>query len=430
MIFNQMELLNLTYEKYKLDNGLEIILHQNKDIPVVAVNVWYKVGSSREVEGKTGIAHLFEHMMFQGSENVPKEMHFKYVQEAGGTLNGSTSFDRTNYYEKLPSNYLELALWLESDRMGYFLPALTQEKLDNQKDVVFNERLERYDNQPYGLAWELLITNLYNKNHPYSWATIGFAEDIKNYTLSDVTDFFKKYYSPNNASLVVAGNFEIAEAKLLIEKYFGDIKNGGELNHLNVINENLEENKLIIHEDQVQLDRIYLSWLTDKAYSQDDATLDILSDLLTGSKNSRLYKSLVFEKEIAQDVSAFQFSGKYAGHFTIVATAKPGNSLDELKTEIFKEIDKLKDEGISSKELQRSKTGIKSSFVFSLQNLESIADHLNSYNFYLNEPNSFGHDLNRYEKVQIQELINVTKDYLSKPFVELRIIPKIENHEN
>lgn len=419
-----MELLNLNYQKYKLDNGLEVILHQNKNLPAVAVNVWYKVGSAQETKGKTGIAHLFEHMMFQGSENVEKEKHFKYVQEAGGTLNGSTSIDRTNYYEKLPSNYLELALWLESDRMGYFLPALNQEKLDNQKDVVFNERLERYDNQPYGLAWELLITNLYENNHPYSWPTIGFADDIKNYNLDDVTNFFKKYYSPNNASLVVAGNFEVEPTRSLIETYFANIKNGEELNHLKVVSKKLDGKKVITHEDNVQLERLYLSWSTGIAYGEDDAALDILSDLLTGSKNSRLYKTLVFEKEIAQDISAFQFSGKYAGHFTIVATAKPGHTMDEIKSEIFKEIKNIKANGISSKELLRSKIGIKSSFVFSLQNIDSIADHLNSYNFYLNEPNSFSYDLNRYDKVTTEEIINVSGNYLSQPFVELRIIPK------
>ena len=419
-----MELLNINYQKYKLDNGLEVILHQNKNLPAVAINIWYKVGSAQETKGKTGIAHLFEHMMFQGSKNVEKELHFKYVQEAGGTLNGSTSIDRTNYYEKLPSNYLELALWLESDRMGYFLPALNQEKLDNQKDVVFNERLERYDNQPYGLAWELLITNLYDNNHPYSWPTIGFADDIKNYNLDDVTNFFKKYYSPNNASLVLAGNFEVEKTKSLLETYFANIKNGEELNHLKVVNKKLDENKVITHEDNVQLERIYLSWPTGTAYSEDDAALDILSDLLTGSKNSRLYKTLVFEKEIAQDISAFQFSGKYAGHFTIVATAKPGYTLDAIKSEIFKEMNNIKANGISSKELHRSKIGIKSTFVFSLQNVDSIADHLNSYNFYLNEPNSFSYDLSRYDKVITEELINVSGNYLSKPFVELRIIPK------
>jgi zinc protease len=419
-----MNLLDLKYEKYVLKNGLEVILHQNKNLPLVTVNLWYKVGSAQEVKGKTGIAHLFEHMMFQGSKNVPKEMHFKYIQESGGTLNGSTTVDRTNYFEKLPSNFLETALWLESDRMGYFLSTLDQEKLNNQKDVVFNERLERYDNQPYGLAWELLITNLYDFNHPYSWPTIGFADDIKNYNLNDVTNFFKQYYSPNNASLVVAGNFEADETKSLIEKYFANINSRDRSNNPKVVNKKLSEIKTLTHKDNVQLERIYLSWLTDKAYSKDDAIFDILSDLLAGSKNSRLYKTLVFEKEIAQDVSAFQFSGKYAGHFTIIATAKPGKSLDELKEEIFNEINKIISNGIATSELQRSKTGIKSSFIFSLQNLESIADRLNSYNFYLNEPNSFGFDLNRYEKIEAEEIIRTTEENFSKPFVELRIIPK------
>ena len=419
-----MELLNLKYEKYKLSNGLEVILHQNKNIPLTAVNIWYKVGSAQEKRGKTGIAHLFEHMMFQGSEHVAKEIHFRLIQEAGGSLNGSTSFDRTNYYEKVPSNFLELALWLEADRMGFLLPALDQEKLDNQTKVVYNERMERYDNQPYGLAWELLITNLYNKSHPYSWPTIGFAEDIKSYTLEDVSGFFKKFYSPGNASLVVAGNLEIDKTKFIVEKYFGDIKSNKKVNHLDVPTFELNETKTIIHKDTVQLERIYISWLTQKAFDKDDATLDILSDLLAGSKNARLYKSLVFEKEIAQDVSAFQFSGKYGGHFTIVATAKPGKSLEEIKSEIFREIDNIKTNGIKSSELKRSKNGIKSSFVFSLQNLDTIADHLNLYNFYLDEPNSFAFDLNRYESVGKEEIIKVISNYLTNSFFELRIIPK------
>lgn len=419
-----MKLLDITYIKYELENGLEVILHENDNLPLAAVNLWYKVGSARESEGKSGIAHLFEHMMFQGSENVEKEMHFKHIQEAGGTLNGSTTIDRTNYYEKLPSNFLELALWLESDRMGFFLPALDQVKLDNQKDVVFNERLERYDNQPYGLAWELLLKNLYQNDHPYSWPTIGYAEDIKNFNLTDVTNFFSSYYSPNNASLVIAGSFDIEETKLLIQKYFGEIKPGKQIEPINVKHSELSDIKLIHHEDNVHLDRIYLSWLTEKAYSENDAALDILSDLLAGSKNSRLHKSLVFEKEIAQEVSAFQFSGMYAGHFTIVATAKPGVSLEEIKSEIFKEIEMIIKNGITEKEITRSKMGIKSGFVFSLQNLESLADYLNSYNFYLNEPNSFAYDLNRYDKVEIDNISKIAEVYLSKSYVDLRIVPK------
>jgi len=422
-----MKLLDIKYNKYKLDNGLEVILHGNKNLPLAAVNLWYKVGSAQEAAGKTGIAHLFEHMMFQGSQNVEKEMHFKYIQEAGGTLNGSTSIDRTNYYEKLPSNFLELALWLESDRMGYFLPALTKEKLDNQKSVVLNERLERYDNQPYGLAWELLVNNLYPKNHPYSWSTIGSAEDIKSFNLNDVSDFFSKYYAPNNSSLVIAGSFHEKKTIALIDKYFGEINSGEEFETVSVPGTSLKKSKVVIHEDNVQLERIYLSWITDKAYSRDDASLDILSDILTGSKNSRLHKSLVFEKEIAQDVSAFQFSGKYAGHFTIIATAKPGVEPDILKAEILNEINLIRKEKIPDKELIRSKAGIKSGFIFSLQNLESIADHLNSYNFYLDEPNSFAYDLDRYDKVNAENLLDVTETYLSKPYVELRIIPKSNN---
>jgi zinc protease len=423
-----MELLDIAYDKFTLDNGLEVILHKNNNLPLVAVNLWYKVGSAQEVKGKTGLAHLFEHMMFQGSENIEKEMHFRYVQEAGGTLNGSTSFDRTNYYEKGPSNFLELALWLESDRMGYFLPALNQEKLDNQKDVVFNERLERYDNQPYGLAWELLITNLYDNTHPYSWSTIGFTDDIKSYSLDDVTNFFNKYYAPNNASLVVAGDIEKDEVVSLVIKYFGDIQIGRFATHPFESQNELVQTKIITHEDNVQLERIYLSWLSDCVYSEDDAALDIFSDLMAGSKNSRLYKSLVFEKEIAQDVSAFQFSGKYGGHFTIIATAKPGKSLDDLKSEIFKIITEMRKKKASAKELKRSKTGIKSSFVFSLQNLESLADHLNLYNFYLDEPNSFAYDLNRYNKVKSEHISDIAEKYLSKPYIELRIIPKSSNN--
>ncbi|MCK5457570.1 MAG: insulinase family protein, partial [Melioribacteraceae bacterium] len=206
------DILNIKYEKYILDNGLEVVLYQDKSLPIVSVNLWYKVGSANETNGKTGFAHLFEHMMFQGSKNVPKEKHFNYIEEAGGNLNGSTSFDRTNYYETHPSNSLELALWLESDRMGFLLEALTQEKLDNQKDVVMNERRQRFDNQPYGLSWELIFSSLFPENHPYHWPTIGWMKDIEKFELTDVSQFFKTYYSPNNASLVVGGDIEYDSA--------------------------------------------------------------------------------------------------------------------------------------------------------------------------------------------------------------------------
>jgi len=420
-----MNLLKINYEKYNLQNGLEVILYKDNSIPLVASNIWYKVGSANEKRGKTGIAHLFEHMMFQGSQNIDKEMHFRHIQEAGGTLNGSTSFDRTNYFEKVPSNFLELILWLESDRMGFWLPALTQEKLNNQKDVVRNERLERYDNQPYGLAFEILLSSLFPASHPYSWPTIGSLDDISSFTIEDVTDFFKKYYSPANACLVIAGDFETNRTKELVEKYFGEIKNNKFIDNLTINGETfLKENKFVLHKDNVQLDRIYLAWHSDKAYSMYDSTLDILSDILSGSKNSRLYKNLVFEKEIAQDITAYQFSGKYAGFFMIAATAKPGTRLDTLKAEILTEIENIKNNGVTEKELLKSKNGIKSNFIFSLQNIDSLADQLNAYNFYLGEPNSFEKDLERYENVSNNEIIKSVESFLTMPYVELHIVPK------
>jgi len=422
-----VEPLNIPYLKYKLSTGLEVILFQRNSLPFTATNIWYRVGSANEIKGKSGLAHLFEHMMFQGSKNVPKEMHFKYIQEAGGTLNASTSFDRTNYFEKLPANDLELALWLESDRMGYFLDALDQAKLDNQKSVVLNERLERYDNQPYGLAWEKLLGNLYPHNHPYNWPTIGFYNDIENYSLEDVKNFFKSYYSPSNATIVIAGNFDVDTVKLLLEKYFGEIEGESTQSVPDFQSVELKDNKEVEFTDKVNLERIYLTWHTQNAFGDNDASLDILSDILTGSKNARLTRKLVFDLQIAQDVSSMQFSGKYGGHFMIVATAKPDHPLEEIKKIIFDEIALLVNKKVSQHELLRSQNVIKSQFIYSLQNIDTVADLLNLYNFYLGEPNSFNFDLGRYNGVDLTKIQQVSKKYLQKNYVELRIIPEKKN---
>ncbi|HEY6627069.1 MAG TPA: pitrilysin family protein, partial [Ignavibacteriaceae bacterium] len=325
------------------------------------------------------------------------------------------------------SNDLELALWLESDRMGFFLDTLDQVKLDNQKSVVLNERLERYDNQPYGLAWEKLISNLYSENHPYSWATIGYYKDIESYTLDDVSSFFQQHYSPSNATIVVAGNFEINKTKSLLEKYFWEIKNNRTPTSINSESSQLEDSKFITVEDKVNLERIYLAWHSQSSFSPDDAALDILSDLLTGSKNARITRKLVYELEIAQDVNTMQFSGKYGGHFMIVATAKPGKFLNEIKKIIFDEILILTKEKISPKELKRSKNVIKSNFIYSLQNIDTVADMLNLYNYYLGEPNSFNFDLNRYNNVSEKGISDVVKKYLQNNCVELRIVPERKN---
>jgi zinc protease len=417
-------ILKLNYHRYSLPNGLEVILYQDKSLPTVSINIWYKVGSANEKPGKTGFAHLFEHMMFQGSQNIPKEGHFKYIQEAGGTLNGSTSIDRTNYYESVPANYLELILWLESDRMGYLLPALTQDKLDNQKDVVMNERRQRYENQPYGLSWEILFSNLYLNGHPYSWPTIGWMDDIAKFELDDVRNFFRTYYAPNNASIVLGGNFEIENAKKLIEKYFGEIPKSDSIPQVTAPTQNLSENKKIINEDNVQLPRIYLAWHSNKAFDKYDASLDILADILTGTKNSRLQKNLLFDNQIAQDVSSFQYSAKLSGSFIIISTAKPGINIDVIKEEILKEINNLIANGITDDELQRSKNSIKSSYIYSLQKLDTVIDHMNHYNFFLGEPDSFLFDIKRYEEVTKEDVIAAAKKFLTEHYVELIIKPK------
>ena len=421
------QLLNIDYEKYTLKNGLEVILFEDNSLPLVSVNLWYRVGSAHEKPGKTGFAHLFEHMMFQGSENVEKEKHFRYIQEAGGSLNGSTSIDRTNYYETLPNNNLDLALWLESDRMGFMLEGLTREKLDNQKDVVMNERRQRYENQPYGMAWELLFSNLFNPDFPYHWPTIGWMDDIKKFELEDVKEFFKTFYSPNNASLVIAGKLSKAEVIASVEKYFGDIKSSASTNSLNFAMPVLSENKFIQHEDNVQLSRLYLAWLSDKIYGEDDPDLDVLSDILGSSKNSRLYKALVHDKQIAQDVSCFQYSAKLSGMFIIVVTAREGVELKEIKNIINDEIKSLIREGVNQDELIRTLNGIKSSFLYSLQNIERLANQINAYNFYLGEPNSFNYDLDRYDKVTGESIVETAKKYLLSNNVELHIVPKKKN---
>lgn len=417
-------ILNIDYKKEVLKNGLEVVLFKENTLPLVSVNLWYKVGSANEKPGKTGFAHLFEHMMFQGSQNIPKEMHFKYVQEAGGTLNGSTSLDRTNYYETLPSNSLELSLWLESDRMGYLLPFLTEGKLKNQKDVVMNERRQRYDNQPYGLAFEKLLSNLFNNGHPYSWPTIGWMEDIEKFELDDVKDFFQTYYVPNNASLVVAGDIEYEETLGLIKKYFGGIPKGNDIPKIEFENHELTSDKLIELEDQVHLSRLYIAWQSEKMYEKYDAALDVLSEILSDSKNSRLYKSLVFDKQIVQDVSTIQYSAKQTGMFIIIATARPNVKLDDLKTSIFAEINKIVENGITEEELMRAVNGIKSSYIFSLQKQAVLADQLNNYNCNLGEPNSFIFDIERYESVNKNLVREAAEKFLLKPNVELKINPK------
>lgn len=420
--------LDIQYEKFVLPNGLNVILHEDHSIPIVSVNLWYHVGSGREKQGKSGFAHLFEHMLFQGSKHVEKGDHFKLIQDAGGTLNGSTNTDRTNYWEILPSNFLELALYLESDRMGFLLDAMTQEKLDNQRDVVKNERRQNYENQPYGLAFKIINENLYPAEHPYHWLTIGTQEDLSNATLDDVKEFFKKYYVPNNASLCIGGSFDPKEARRLVELYFGEIPKGEEIEKMKPWIPSLNENKYLTFEDNVKLPRIYINWLTVQHFTDDEAALDILANILSRGKNSRLYKALVYERKISQDVSAFNNSAEVSGTFNIISTAKLGTSLKEIEDVINTEIEKVKAEGVTEKELELSKNELEANFIYRLQNLGGFGgrtDQLNRYNIFVGNPGYFNQDLERYKKVTIEDIKRVANKYLKNTGkVVLSIVPK------
>lgn len=416
-----MEFNNINAEKKILNNGLELILYKDSSMPLVAVHLLYKVGSANEVKGKSGLAHLFEHMMFQGSQNIPKGMQFKLVQEAGGIMNGATSFDRTVYYYKLPSNQVELALWMESDRMGFLLPTLDEAKLKNQKDVVSNERLERYDNQPYGLAWEIIHSNLFPAEHPYHYVVIGSLEDISNASFNDIIDFAESYYCPSNASLVIAGDYpdNIVE---IVNKYFGGITSSAKNKKIPAAGENHSfKYKKVLREEDVQLDRIYLAWKTNKIFSRYDARLDLLGDILTGSKSSRLQKKLIYDNELVQDITASQFSGKYDGYFYIVSTLKPGTNAGHIKELIIEELNSIKADGVAEYEIRKFKNVSRSGFIYSIQNIDSLAAQFNSYNFHLNDPNKFMYELNEIESITSDEIKESAKNYLSDQYFELQI---------
>jgi len=337
-----MKTLDIESRSHKLGNGLEIVLHKDSSVPVTAVNLWYKVGAANDKTGKTGYAHLFEHLMFQGSQNIPKEAHFRFIQEAGGSANGSTSRDRTNYYESIPSNQLELALWLESDRMGFLLEALNEEKLENQKSVVINERLEHYDNQPYGLVNEKLNSLLYPLGHPHHSPVIGYLEDIKKFSLEDAYSYFKNYYSPSNAILTVAGDINYESTLELIQKYFADIKDGKTLieDNFDLLSQ-LEGNKYLEHFDKVNIPQIYFGWRTNKIFHEDEVDLHTLAFILSGNKNSLLTKQLVYDTQLCQRVSAQNDLSKYDGSFLISATPKRIEDIERIKKAIFDKIENL-----------------------------------------------------------------------------------------
>ena len=408
----------LTFEKYTLPNGLDVILSQDHRIPMVAVNLWYHVGPANEEPGRTGFAHLFEHMMFQSSKHVPEDAHFKLLEAAGASdINGTTDYDRTNYFETIPANQLELALWLESDRMGYLIDKVDQPSLSNQQDVVRNERRQSVENQPYGLAEETLVQTLFPPKHPYYGNVIGSHEDIQAAKLDDVRRFFRQYYAPNNASLAIVGDFEPAQAKALVQKYFGTLKRGSAVPPIKAATPKITSERRKTVTARVELPRVYMAWITSPILKPGDADADIAANILGGGRSSRLYKKLVYEKQIAQTVSATQQSLILGSVFQIEATARPGHTVDELEKAIDEELAAFRSKPAEASEIERSRNRIETSIIGGLEVLGGfggVADRLNSYNHYLGTPDYLEKDVQRYRAVTPASVQAFAKDQLAQ----------------
>lgn len=407
-----MATIDLTFEEFDLPNGLHVILHRDGSIPLVAVNLWYHVGSKNEHEGESGFAHLFEHMMFQGSENVPANMHFQHVQSAGGTLNASTSFDRTNYYETLPAHQLELGLWLEADRMRAL--AVTEENLENQRDVVIEERRSRYDNQPYGTMLMELFARAY-KLQPYKHPTIGSIADIRAATLEHVQAFHRMYYQPRNATLCLAGDFDSNEAFRLVNRYFGDI-----------VGDDVELYRPFVHEppqstqirdyvyDSIPLPALMLGMHIPDLNHRDFLPLDVLSQILTSGESSRLHRSFVYEARVAQSIVSYAFDLEMPGLFLFRLIAQQGKSPDMLETMLWRELDDVRRNGVTERELEKAKNRMESSFVHSITSLQSRADMLNTFRVLSRDASLINRQLDHIRAVTLEDVQRVASTYLTE----------------
>jgi zinc protease len=420
--------VEVKYTQFWLPNGLHVILHEDHAVPMVTVNVWYHVGSANEKPGRTGFAHLFEHLMFMGSGHVKEGQFDRLLEAAGGDNNASTSEDRTNYYIDVPSNALELALYLESDRMGYLLDAMTPATVNAQRDVVKNERRQSYENRPYGQADIRLSEMLFPAGHPYHWPTIGYMPDLTAASHEDVVEFFKKYYAPNNASLCIAGDIDPAATRKLVEKWFGEIKSGPPVEPVAPPAAQLTEVKKETLTDRVQLPRLYLAWLTPAGYAPGDATMDVVSSVLAGGKNSRLYKRLVYDMQIAQTVMALQQSQALRGSFLIVATPRPGHTLDEVQAVIDEELDKLREAPPTAREVERAINQVEASFYARMERtggFGGVGDQLNGYYVQTGAPDFFAEDLARYRALSPSDVQAVVRRFLPRDRrVELRVVPE------
>lgn len=422
----QQEQLSIPYEKFVMPNGLQVILHQDHSDPVISYSIMYHVGSSREVPGRTGFAHLFEHLLFSGSENVPTGVFDKVIENAGGMNNGFTSRDVTTYFELFPKNALEKVLWLESDRMGFFINSVTPRLLAIQQNVVQNEKRQGEDNSPYGFTNYVISKNLYPENHPYSWEVIGEMEDLTNATVDDVKNFYRSFYGPNNATLVLAGDFDTDTVKMLLDKYFGEIGAHGEVASRNPMPVTLTESKRLFHEDNfANVPEINLVWPAPEEYSRDAYALNFLGQILADGKKAPMYKVLVKDKQLTSRVSAYNGAEELAGEFTISVTANQGKTLKEIEDAIHEAFTRFETEGFSDKEVNRIKALMEKGFYQGLTSVLNKSLQLAFYNTYLNDPGFIEKDIENIKAVTREDIIRVYETYIKdKPHVVTSFVPK------
>jgi zinc protease len=411
-------------DKYQLPNGLTVLLSPDHTIPTVVVDVWYYVGSKNEIPGRTGFAHLFEHVMFTGSAHVPYGQHDRFTEGAGGFNNGTTNADRTNYYESVPSSYLERVLWMEADRMGFLLEKLDSAKFVAQRDIVQNERRERTDNAPYGRAGEILTTALYPASNPYSWPVVGYLPELQAASLDDVREFFRRYYAPSNATLAIVGHFEPAEAKALVEKYFSDLPRGKPFSRPTATPPRITAEKRLMYEDRVQVPRLYIRWPSVGMRHQDQLPLEVLGQILAGSRTARLTRTLVHDLEAAANVAAGQTTQEQVGEFNVQITPRPGHALESLERATDSIVERVKREGPTVEEMQRALARIEFSFVSSLENPLGKAEMLLAGEVYFTDPGYYRTRYNRMRSITAAEVKRVANTYLGPGRIVLSIVPQ------
>ncbi|MFN8668173.1 MAG: pitrilysin family protein [Gemmatimonadaceae bacterium] len=405
-----------------LPNGLTLIVHEDHSVPTVATNVWFHVGSGDEKPGRTGFAHLFEHLMFMGSEHAPYPQFDRLLESAGASNNGTTNNDRTAYYEWGPRHSLPLMLWLEADRMGWLLPTMDGAKVDAQREVVKNERREGVENQPYGVVEDIGAPAMYPKDHPYSWPVIGSMADLSAASLEDTKEFFRKYYAPNNAVIVVAGDVKPDSVRALVRQLFADIPRGPAITRPTPA-PIVPRDTVIVAEDRVQLPRVYLSWHAVPRWHPDDAALEVTQYLLSGARNARLTSAVVYEQELARDIYAQNDAKKLAGDFTVVATARPGKALNVVRDAIDRELVRLATDGPTDRELQQARNALESQFLNRLEFVNAKAEQLNEYYYFTGTADAFQRDLDRMQGVTAADVKRVVNQYLRAPRVTVSIVP-------